>query len=105
MVFDRKGKSDLAKAFFDTGVNIYIQLSKRNIGDNRTEVAKQAVDNNKLAHFTKILSNDYLAEITHETDSDYKLCLMKSCLLNYYTVVALQKHSPFTQLFRTKIGA
>lgn len=104
LVFDRKGKSDLAQALFDTGVDIYIQLSKRNIGDNGTEVGKRAVEDNKLAHFTKILSNDYLTDITRDTDPNYKLRLMKTCLFNQYTVIALQKHSTFTQYFRTKIG-
>lgn len=104
LVFDRKGKSNLAQAFFDTGIDIYIQLSKRNIEENGTEVAKRAMETNKIAHFAKILSSDYLADITATTDPEYKLRLMKTCLFNHFTVVALQKCSPYTQFFREKIG-
>lgn len=84
---------------------MYIKLSKRNIGENGTEAGRQAVESNKMAQFVKILSNDYLTEITVATDPDYKLRLMKTCFFNYYTVVALQKHSVYTQYFRTRIGS
>lgn len=67
-------------------------------------MAKKAVETNKLAHFAKILSNDYLADISETTDPEYKLRLMKTCLFNHFTVVALQKCSSYTQYFREKIG-
>lgn len=82
----------------------YIQLAKRIIPDNDTTESKVRVtENDNLGVFVKIISNKFITDVDEKTDPKYTLRIMKSCFLNYYSVVALRKHSTYTQYFNEKI--
>lgn len=59
--------------------------------------------NGKKALFVKIITNRYITDISERTDPTYSLRIMKSCFLNYYSVVALKKYSCYTKYFNEKI--
>lgn len=82
----------------------YIQLAKRIIPDNDTTESKVRVtENDNLGVFVKIISNKFITDVDEKTDPQYTLRIMKSCFLNYYSVVALRKYSTYTQYFNEKI--
>lgn len=92
------GSNVLASTFNASGVAKLVQLSQRTFD-------KTSMDgyNEKNALFVKIITNRYITDISDRTDPKYSLRIMKSCFLNYYSVVALKKHSCYTKYFNEKI--
>lgn len=81
-----------------------IQLEKHVIFDNETIGSKIKVKRiDKQAVFVKIILGNYMGEIDGKTDPQHRLRIMKSCILNQYTVVVLKKYSTYTRLVNEKI--
>ena len=55
------------------------------------------------AAFVKVLSNNYVTDTEELVEYVNMLRLMKTCLLRYYSVFILQRHSPYTYLFNAVI--
>lgn len=90
--------ADFAKNLIETGSESNIRLAKHVIFDNDTvdsTIRVKRVD--KQAVFVKVILKNYIGEINNNTDPDYRLRIMKSCILNQYTVVVLKKYSTYTQ--------
>lgn len=93
------GSNVLASTFNASGVPKFVQLSQRNF--DKTSI--DGIYNEKNALFVKIITNRYITDISNRTDPTYSLRIMKSCFLNYYSVIALKKHSCYTKYFNEKI--
>lgn len=95
---------DFAENLIETGDESNIQLAKHVIFDNDTTdstIRLKRIDEQAL--FVKIILNNYIGEIDNMTDPDYRLRIMKSCILSHYTVVVFKKYSLYTQYFNEKI--
>lgn len=95
---------DFAKILIESGSESNIQLASHVIFDNDTiDPSIKVKQINKQAVFVKVILNNFIGEINNMTDPHYRLRIMKSCILNQYTVVVLKKHSSYTRYVNEKI--
>lgn len=95
---------DFAKNLIATGSELNIQLAEHVIFDNDTIGSTIQIKRiGKQALFVKIILKNYIGEIDNKTDPLYTLRIMKSCILNQYTVVVLKKYSPYTRYLNEKM--
>ncbi len=95
------GTNSFAVTLNASGVTSLVQLSERALEKSTVGID----DGGNYALFVKIITNGYITDINEKTDPTYSLRIMKSCFLNYYSVVALKKYSSYTKVFNDKIRA
>ncbi|XP_037052444.1 uncharacterized protein LOC119085982 [Bradysia coprophila] len=97
------GPNSLAPTLKATGVTNLVRLSQRTIDKNNATMDDSSNERNAL--FVKIITNRFITDVNENTDPTYSLRIMKSCFLNYYSVVAFKKYSGYTKYFNEKIRA
>lgn len=93
------GPNSLAPTLNASGVTNLVQLSQRAMDITRMD----GTDSEKNALFVKIIANHFITDISNMTDPRHSFRIMKSCFLNYYSVVAFRKYSCYTRYFDEKI--
>lgn len=87
------------KSLKSSGIESYKELIKRHKVAANYEEQSIRLRTGKFAAYVKVLASNYIMDVDWAREFSQSLRPMRSCILTYFTVFALAKHSVYTKLF------
>lgn len=87
------------KSLNSSGIPSYRELTTRHIVAANFEEQLLRLHTGKFAAYVKVLASDYIMDVDWASEFSQSMRPMRSCILTYFTVFALARHSAYTKLF------